>query len=35
MENLVITISLIGLAIILPISHYWVFIKGPKEKDED
>jgi hypothetical protein len=28
-------IEFIGLVILIPITHYWVFIKGPKERDED
>jgi hypothetical protein len=34
MREIIVTLSITGLIILLPICHYWVFIKGPKEKDE-
>lgn len=31
----IVAFSLIGLIILIPIGHYWVFILGPKEAKEE
>lgn len=35
METIIVAVSLIGLSILLPICHYWVFIDKKGWKDED
>lgn len=35
MREFIVNFSVIGLLIVWPIAHYWVFIKDPKEKDDD